>query len=154
MSNSAFYKVHAFGTPNAMTPSTVQNGSNKRNGYVQNFGGNIYYTPPIAPLDNYLVVNGIPSTTVPIFLLMEGQFVVPVKGVITKIVVSVETATSAQTEFISVYNSSDPTSPFDCTPLVVGANQFSLVYPVAVGDILTVTSNYKSDKTFVTLYIE
>jgi hypothetical protein len=146
------FRINAFGTPNAMTPNTIQNSSNK-NGYVQNFGRNIIDPAQPPSLTSYLIVNGNPNSTPAPTLAMEGQFVVPVSGFMKKIVVNVEAISASTSEFVSVYNSSAPTNPYDCIPSAV-TNQFPVNIPLSVGDILTVTSNYSSGKTFVTLYIE
>ena len=152
MSNSAFYKVHAFGTPNAMTPSTIENNGNNENGYVQNFGALI-----ISGASEYLVVNGTPSTQLGITSVpdIRTEFYVPKAGIIKKVVIRIELPLPSV--FFTLYVNGVATTPIyypTQTPnLTPSYNMYNTNIYLNTGDYVTVLSSCIGH-TFVSLYIE
>jgi hypothetical protein len=142
MSNN--FKINAFGSPNAMTPNTIQNSGN--NGYLQNFGAETQLQSPTK-----LIVNGSPNDTPPINTI-DFTFIVPMKGIIKKIIINVEHKTETSTDYIDIQNV--PNVIKYCYDLAIGVNFFNVHLPIEVGDEISVYSSYHSGKTFVTLYIE
>jgi hypothetical protein len=148
MSNSSFYKVRAFGTPNAMTPNTIQNSGNKGNGYVQNFGAKI-----TSRQGGFLVVNGTPNETWG--SAIDGQFYAPKSGVVKKVVITIQTN---QTVDFTVYVNNVATlpvyTPTQISSMTPSYNMYNTNIFFNTGDCITVLANDQTDKTFVSLYIE
>lgn len=153
MSNN--FRVRAFGTPNALTPDTISNGENSGNGYVQNFGVNVNRNGL-----TYLQVNGTPDSGVPQAPpSLNSIFTVPVKGVIKRIVINVQTPPSP-TQSIEIQNNGSVVQTFGSSVISAGFNLLYVSLPIEIGDEISVYSNYPAvagggpGHLFVSLYIE
>ena len=148
MSNN--FKINAFGSPNAMTPNTIQNSGNKGNGYVQNFGAKI-----INAQGGFLVVNGTPNET---FVdAIDGQFYAPKSGVIKKVVITIQTNQTIPAEF-TVYVNNVATlpvyTPTQTSIMNPSYNMYNTNIFFNTGDCITVLTDKQTNKSFVSLYIE
>jgi len=149
------FKINSFGTPNGLSPNTIQNTQNN-NTYIINFGGTLM-TYPV--LDSYLYANGNSDILInPVNLSTDKRFYMGKNGYIKKIVINMEGYSYNNFDFKISINGVDKISipiPLNITtvfPLIIDANCSVLEGQyIQVHNVFNIQNIYKM---FVSLYIE